>query len=121
MSDSRLVRRITEMLNNAHRDPGVIDNIDVAHKMIRELGLKQESCVRYNYAPRFGNRGLDVCHDCGEPVIHNQESAARMLEKLDGRDRRFKPELVTRYTTEWETSYRQPRSAEKLGLTGDGE
>ena len=39
MSD--LTIRIARILDNALNDPGVIDNVDVAHLLIRELGMKQ--------------------------------------------------------------------------------
>jgi hypothetical protein len=80
---------------------GLLEFPALADAVIEALKLRQESCVRYTYAPRFSNRGLDACDDCGEPCIHNQESATALLEKLNSRDRRFKPEPVTRYVTEW--------------------
>lgn len=74
---------------------------EMADAVIAEL--RQEWCVKYTYAPRFTNRILDSCDECGEPCIHDQESAAALMDKLNKRDRRFKPELVTRYVTEWTT------------------
>ena len=76
----------------------------MADAVIQALGWREESCVQYTYAPRFDKRGLDACHDCGEPVIHDQESAAALIEKLNSRRHGFKPELVTRYVTDWVSS-----------------
>jgi hypothetical protein len=72
-----------------------------ADAVIAELGMRQEFCVQYTHAPRYKSRGLDACDDCSEPTIHDQKSASALMEKLNSRGSRFKPERVTRYVTDW--------------------